>query len=104
MRDHVTDAFGNPIYLTQERWEHICDEHPEMESFREELLETLRHGRRFQDSLRPDVFLYHRDYADLPQGNTAIVAVVRFGVLADGTPNNFVLTAYQILRMKRSGL
>lgn len=24
----VTDARGNPIYLTEERWEHICIQHP----------------------------------------------------------------------------
>jgi len=29
-----------------------------------------------------------------------IVVVVKFGVRADGTPNNFVLTAYQIYRMR----
>ncbi len=101
MQAAVTDAFGNPIYLTDERWDHICDEHPEMESLRERLLDTLRLGRRFQDSIRPDVFVYYRDYADLPHGNTAVVVAVRLGYRPDGTPNNFVLTAYQISRRRR---
>lgn len=100
MEDATSDRLGHSIYLTDERWRHICEEHPEMESYREKVLETLRRGRRFQDSVRPDVFLYHCDHSDLPCGNTMIVAVVKFGVRADGTPNNFVLTAYQIYRMR----
>lgn len=100
MPDFATDPFGHSIYLTDERWRHICDEHPEMEPYREKVLDTLRLGRRFQDSIRPDVFLYYRDYTDLPHGNTTIVVVVRFGVRADGSPNSFVLTAYQIFRMR----
>ena len=100
MADFTTDPFGHSIYLTDERWRHICDEHPEMEPYRARVLDTLRLGRRFQDSIRPDVFLYYRDHSDLAHGNTTIVVVVRFGVRADGSPNNFVLTAYQVFRMR----
>lgn len=77
------------------------EEHPEIEGCEDKVVDTLRLGRRFQDSVRPNVFLYHRDYADLPFGNTTMVVVVWFGVRPDGTPNNFVLTAYQIFRMRR---
>ena len=100
MRVQVTDVTGHPIYLTDERWQHICDEHPEMEPYEEKILETLRLGRRFEGSIRPDVFPYYRAYADLPYVNTTIVVVVRFGFLADGSPNSFVLTAYQMFRMR----
>lgn len=99
MKAVVTDGLGHEIYLTDERWQHIVDEHPEMEGYENEVVDTLRLGRRFQDSLRPDVFLYHRDYATLPFGNTTVVVIVRFGVHPDGRPNTFVLTAYQIFRM-----
>lgn len=100
MADFTADPFGHSIYLTDERWRHICDEHPEMAQYRAKVLDTVRLGRRFQDSIRPEVFLYYRDYGDLPHGNTTIVVVVRIGVRADGSPNNFVLTAYQVLRMR----
>jgi hypothetical protein len=35
----IQDQYGNPIYLTQERWHHIIDEtnHPEMEDYEEYL-------------------------------------------------------------------
>ncbi len=43
----VRDKDGNPIYLTQERWQHITDEdnHPEMEEYEEELKLTLQKGK-----------------------------------------------------------
>lgn len=72
-----------------------------MHGYDGQVLETVERGRRFQDSVRPDVFLYYRDYGDLPQGNTTIVVVVRFGFAADGSENNFVVTAYQIFRKSR---
>jgi hypothetical protein len=54
------------IYLTDERWRHICEEHPEMQSYRRHVLETIRKGLRLQDSVRPDVYPYDRDDQGLP--------------------------------------
>jgi hypothetical protein len=65
------------------------------------VLETIQRGRRFQDSIRPDMFLYYRDFEDLPAGNSTIVAVVHFGFTPDGNENNFIVTAYQIFRHTR---
>jgi len=96
MRQVVKDRLGHYIYLTDERWSHICEEHLEMRRYRRRVLETVQSGRRFQDSIRPNVYLYSRVYRDLPHGNTSIVVVVRFGLYTDGTENNFILTAYQI--------
>ena len=101
MSQRVKDKLGHEIYLTNERWRHICEEHPEMQQYRKHVLETVRRGKRFQDSIRPDVYLYHRDYQDLPYENTTAVVVVHFGLYPDGTENNFILTAYQIRRRKR---
>ena len=97
----MKDRLGHEIYLTDERWHHICAEHPEMQRHRRRVLETVRRGRRFQDSVRPDVYLYYRDYSDLPHGNTTVVVVVRFGFDHVETENNFILTAYQIRRRRR---
>lgn len=101
MLQTVKDQLGHEIYLTDERWNHICEEHPEMQSYESQVLETIQRGRRFQDSVRLDVFLYYRDFEDLPAGNTTIVAVVRFGFIPSGPENNFVVTAYQIFRHGR---
>ena len=101
MRRTVLDRLGHEIYLTDERWQHICEEHPEMQRYRRQTLDTVQRGRRFQDSVRPEVYLYYRDSRGLPYGNTIIVVVVRFGFHPDGMENNFMLTAYQIRRQMR---
>ena len=78
----VTDLLGHEVYLTDERWAHVCEEHPEMQPYESE---TVQRGRRFQDSVRPDVFLYYRDFENLPADNTTIVVVARFGFGPEGT-------------------
>ncbi|MBI4488090.1 MAG: hypothetical protein HY694_03305 [Deltaproteobacteria bacterium] len=49
--EQVTDRWGNRISLTDERWRHIIEWHPELEGFQEEVLETIRRGRRRQDPI-----------------------------------------------------
>jgi hypothetical protein len=97
----VQDRYGNNIYLTQERWEHIIDpiNHPEMEYYEEELKETVHTGARKQDSLNPQKYRYSKKFDDLPANNTHTVAVVLFGLQAGGNgeieSNNLIVTAYQ---------
>jgi hypothetical protein len=97
----VRDRNGNEIYLTEERWEHIIDpeNHPEMEAYEDELIETVRSGSRFQELLNPQKYRYSKAFTDLPAGNTHIVAIVlcRFREASDGqpVPNNYIVTAYQ---------
>lgn len=95
------DRFGNEIYLTDERWEHITNpmNHPEMLEYEEDLRETIRIGRRKQDALNPQKYLYSKEFDDLTAQNTHIVAVVFFRFAEDKTgeilPNNFIVTANQ---------
>lgn len=103
-KDHrwsVYDRYGNEIYITDERWGHIvdADNHPEMASAEEQLKETVRTGPRQQDSLNPRKYRYSKEFADLAEDNTHIVAIVLFGFAEDesGQPiaNNYIVTAYQ---------
>lgn len=91
------DRFGNEIYLTDERWEHIINEmnHPEMTEYENELRETIRSGARKQDKFNPQKFRYSKAFTDLTAKNTHIVAIVRFGFSENLLPNNFIVTAYQ---------
>lgn len=96
----VQDRNGRPIYLTEERWQHIIEpeRHPEMLEYEVELKQTLRAGTRTQDSLDPNKFFYLKAFRNLPEGNSQIIAVVRMGFAIEAgktVPNNFVLTAYQ---------
>lgn len=95
----VTDRFGNEIYLTDERWQHILDGHPEMGDSEDVLKQTIRLGTRRQEPLAPAKFRYTRAVAGLPDGNTHVVAIVlfRFEEREDGSVrrNNYVVTAFQ---------
>ena len=97
LRETVHDRWGNPIYLTEERWDHILEFHEEMAGFRAELLAVLRQGNRRQDALDPSVYIYFLAFGHLPGHNTHIIVVVKFALRTDSEPataNNFVLTAY----------
>jgi len=94
------DRFGNDIYLTHERWEHItsADNHPEVTPFSNLLVDTIRFGRRRQDRYDQNSYRYYRSFHDLPDDNTHLVVCVRFRwpVNLDGTvrEEKFVTTAY----------
>ncbi len=97
----VQDRYGNSVYLTQERWEHIIESinHPEMADYEEELQETVRTGTRKQDTLNPQKYRYSKDFDNLPANNTHIVAIVLFSLreseIGEIVSNNFIVTAYQ---------
>ncbi|MCC7190300.1 MAG: hypothetical protein IT312_16310 [Anaerolineales bacterium] len=96
----VKDKFGNSIYLTQERWEHIIEaiNHPEMKEYEEELKETVKTGARKQDSLNPQKYRYSKEFDNLPADNTHVVAIVLSGAreneIGEIVSNNFIVTAY----------
>ncbi len=96
----VRDRYGNPIYLTAERWFHITGKsnHPEMTDYEEYLKTTLRKGRRRQEPLNPRKYRYYHLFSDLPHDVNHIVAIVLFGfnisLGGETVPNNFVATAF----------
>ncbi|MBI1297807.1 hypothetical protein GC175_22965 [bacterium] len=97
----VRDHYGNEIYLTAERWQHITEpiNHADMVHLASELQETVRSGQRRQDSLNPQKYRYSKAFDYLDDDNTHIVVIVlfRFRERADGQPepNNYIVTAYQ---------
>lgn len=101
-RERVVDRWGNEIYLTDERWQHILETHEEMTHFREYLFETLRKGQRRQDEFDPSKYKYSKPFSDLPDDFTHVVVVAKFSrrMTTRGVEhhNNFVLTAYQVSR------
>jgi len=94
------DRFGNEVYLTYERWEHITapDNHPEVEPYLEYVQKTIRVGRRRQDPYDPRAYQYYHSFPDLPEENTHVVVCVRFrwATKPDGMvqEEKFVTTAY----------
>ena len=101
-RQSVYDRFGNEIYLTDERWEHIIETHDEMREYRGHVFETLRTGRRSQDVFDPSKYKYAEEFPDLLDQFTHVVVIVKFSWSEDQRgierANNFILTAYQVSR------
>ena len=100
-REWMTDRWGNEVYLTDERWLHIIETHEEMVNYRGHLFVTVRTGRRQQDAFDASKYKYSKRFTDLPEEFTHVVVVVKFShrLTKHGeVPNNFVLTAYQVLR------
>lgn len=77
-RERVSDRWGNEIYLTDERWQHILETHEEMTTLREYLFETLRTGQRRQDAFDPNKYKYSKKFTDLPTDFTHVVVIVKF--------------------------
>jgi hypothetical protein len=94
----VHDRYGNAIYMTQERWKHILESRPDLEDHLDEFLETLRTGRRRQDSLVPNKYFYYKHFTSLLPENNHLIAVVIFKTQVDESgnyvPNNFVTTGW----------
>ncbi len=94
----VQDRYGNVIYFTEERWQHILESRPELEPLFDQFLETLRSGYRRQDPLIPNKYRYYKRFDRLlPENNHLIlITVFRTQLDKDGeyTPNNFVLTGW----------
>ena len=96
-KEYIQDRFGNQIYITDERWAHVCKMHPDMIGYDQQLRETLRKGSRRQDALDPNKFFYSKKFNNLPDLYNHVVVVVKFGYTVDEAgqqvANNFVLTA-----------
>ena len=94
------DRYGNDVYLTHERWRHITEavNHPELEPYLKHVRETIRNGRRKQDSILANAYKYYHAFDDLPQGMNHVVVVVIFKNVLDAfgksRSEKFIVTAY----------
>jgi len=96
MKEIVQDLYGNTIYLTDERWQHIVQRHPVLQGYKNEVLKTIRSGKREQDAFYPYKFYYRKAFKNLPRRFTHIEVVIIFG-FKDDQPNNFATTAYPMI-------
>jgi hypothetical protein len=96
----VYDRYGNKIYMTGERWQHILHSRPWLAEYRDEILHTLRKGRRKQDTLAPYKYKYYWPCSRLLPEFNYLVAVVVFGETLDSQgrviANNYVVTAWAV--------
>lgn len=88
---------GVPVRLTEERWRHIVDRHPEMEGQREKVLETLAKPDMIQGGDFGELLAVRR-YTQTPLGEKYMVVAYRETCAEDG----FILTVY-LSRRSSSG-
>jgi hypothetical protein len=94
MREEVQDRYGNKIYLTDERWNHIVKRHRQLNGHRAEVLKAVRLGRRMQDFVLPYKFYYNYPFQFLTRfQEIEVVVVFRW---RQNQPNNFIVTAYPV--------
>ncbi len=86
----VIDKWGNEIVLTKERWKHIIDHHWELKEHLDDVLKTIRLGKRKQETVNPQKFKYIHSFDYLPHNYTHVVVIVKLAT------NKFVITAYPI--------
>jgi hypothetical protein len=92
MPDIVHDPTGLEVVLTDECWRHIVSHHPEMEPFKELVLNTIRQPDGIYEGKRdPSRRIYRKGYSEVPGVGNSLHALVFLG--DDG---KHVATAYFI--------
>ena len=92
----VKDRQNREVYMTRERWEHIITKHSELRGRREEVLRTVREGKRRQTKRDPQTYCYQMKSQNLPKPYNKILVFVAFRYQHGEEPseNNFVTTAW----------
>ena len=85
----VRSRNGVPVRLTEERWQHIVRQHPEVDGQREKVLEALAEPDVVQKG-DLDKLLAVKFYPETPLSEKFLVVVYREVSAEDG----FILTAY----------
>lgn len=96
----VYDREGREIYLTEEQWEHIISRHGELRNHLENVLNTVRQGKRKQQPHDPQAYVYRSacDTLRSPFNGIMVAVVFRFEPSnGQANTNNFIVTAWGIM-------
>lgn len=100
MRWDITDRYGNPIYMTNERWLHAQEKRPWLAEHLDEVLTTLRKGRRQQDPLNSRKYKYYWPCHSLGDDFNHLVVIVLFGErfndAGQSEQNNYVVNIWAV--------
>lgn len=89
----VSSVNGVPIRLTEERWSHIVEHHPEVEQFLEEILSTVSNPKNLYLLPKKQILAATNSYDKLETFGLARNIVVHYKeFMHDG----FILTAFVI--------
>ena len=92
--DIVESKNGVPIRLTEERWSHTVETHPELAGVRELVLETVTNPEVIQQGVASEL-IASRLYPDTPRGEKWVVVTYRETSASD----EFIITAHLARRL-----
>jgi len=96
----VYDRYGNKIYMTAERWRHALEKRPWLRPYFDQVLQTIRIGRRRQDPLNQFKYKYYWPCPDMEPEYNHITVVVLFRTRLDAGgktyANNYVLNVWAV--------
>jgi hypothetical protein len=88
-----TDPWGDRIALTDERWQHILNEHPDMKDHQGELRETIRQPNFvFQDEDVAEKHYFYRLFG----GRYLLAVIIK-------TAASFIVTAHFVRLPQKGG-
>ena len=94
------DRYGNQIYMTEERWQHALEKRPWLSAYLENVLATIRQGRRQQDPLNQRKYKYYLPCYELMPEFNHLVVVVLFEQKSDRTGqvilNNYITNVWAV--------
>ncbi len=76
LHDDIKDVFGNIVEITDERWNHVCEQHPELKEHFKNIVSTLEDPDVVKVS-RSDmsVRLYYKFFGNVFRGKYILVVV-----------------------------
>jgi len=90
------DVFSQPIELTEERWQHIVTEHPEVSEHKEKIPVVLADPDYVKRSQRDEhVILYYQYFTDILDSKYMLIVVKK------DQARSFILTGYVIRSVMR---
>ena len=91
----VEDKSGRKIHLSDERWKHLNQEHPEVTPYLEELKETLKNPLKITTYELDENVKYHYKYFKERESAKYLLVIVKYL-----NEHGFIITAYFVRNIK----
>ena len=91
----VEDKSGRKIHLSDERWKHLNQEHPEVEPYLEDIKETLKNPVKITEYELDENVRYYYKYFKERESAKYLLVIVKY--LND---HGFIITAYFVRNIK----
>ncbi len=92
----VEDKSGRKIHLSNERWKHINQDHPEVAPYLEEIKETLRNPVKIVVyDFDENIEYYYRYFKERKSKSKHLLVIVKY---LNG--NGFIITSYFVRSIK----